>query len=61
MSSIPDRRKRRLGSILDAIDMNLSRLREMVKDKEVGYAAAHGAAMRHNLVTERQQQQQRGT
>ena len=51
---------RSLKSILDSTDMNLSRLREIVKDKEVGYAAAHGAAMRHNLVTERQQQQ-RGT
>ena len=32
----------RLDSITDSKDMNLSKLREIVKDTEVWHAAAHG-------------------
>ena len=31
-----------LGSITDLMDMNLSQLQEMVKDREVWHAAVHG-------------------
>ena len=31
-----------LDSIPDAMDMNLGRLQEMVRDREAWYAAAHG-------------------
>ena len=33
-----------LDSILDPMDMNLSRLQETVKDKEAWHAAIHGVA-----------------
>ena len=35
---------RQLGSITDSKDMNLSKLWEMVKDREAWYAAVHGFA-----------------
>ena len=31
-----------LDSITDSIDMNLSKLQEIVKDREARYAAVHG-------------------
>ena len=37
-------RTRWLDSITDSMDMNLSKLQEMVKYREVWYAAVHGAA-----------------
>ena len=37
-------RMRQLDSITDSMDMNLSKLQEMVKDWEVWHPAVHGAA-----------------
>ena len=37
-------RVRRLDSITDSVDMNLSKLRETVKDREAWHAAVHGVA-----------------
>ena len=35
-------RMRWLDSIIDSLDMNLSKLQEIVKDKEAWHAAIHG-------------------
>ena len=37
-------RIRWLDSLTDSMDMNLSKLREIVKDREAWYAAIHGVA-----------------
>ena len=37
-------RMRWLDSITDSMNMNLSKLQEMVKDREAGHAAVHGFA-----------------
>ena len=39
-------RMRWLDSISDSVDMNLSKLRVIVKDREAWHAGVHGAAMR---------------
>ena len=44
---------RLLDSITDSMDMNLSKLQEIVTGREAWSAAVHGVA--HNLVTEQQQ------
>ena len=48
-------RMRGLDGITDSMDMSLSRLWELVKDREAWRATVH--AVRHDLVTEQQQQQ----
>ena len=48
---------RRLDGITDSMDMSLSKLQEMVKDREAWHAMSVGLQrVRHNLVTEQQQQ-----
>ena len=46
-------RMRWLDGTTDAMDMNLGKLREMVKDREVWRAAAHGSQrIRHEWATD---------
>ena len=48
---------RQLDSITDSMDMNLSKLWEMVKEREAWWAAIHGwQRVRHDSATEQQQQ-----
>ena len=47
-----------VSSITDLIDMNLSKLWEIVEDRGTWRAAVHGGhRVRHDLATEQQQQQ----
>ena len=50
-------RMRWLDSITDLMDMNMNKLREIVKNREGWHAAVHGVAKAgEDLATERQQQ-----
>ena len=51
-------RMRWLGGIINTMDLSLSKLQEIVKDRKARFSAVHGVRIGQNLVTEQEQQQQ---
>ena len=41
-----------MDGITDSLDMNFSKLRKMVKDREAGCAAVHGVTMSWTLLSD---------
>ena len=44
-----------LGGIISSVDTGLSKLQEIVKDREAWRVAVHGVSVGHDLTTEQQQ------
>ena len=49
-----------LDSITDSMDMNLSKLREIVEDREAWHAAVHGVTMSWTHLANKHQQRKKG-